>query len=989
RDGGPSDRPVEPIHPDPPPHPEELRSDQLILPQRVPEDQVPASLVVADSVALAALSVPAGRADAIPTNPVEARQLADHRAHLAGSDARGDGPRSVPGQDHADPTGSPVGDLLAQRQQLVDRYRAADTVDQRMALREELGRVDSELAGLGHPVAELPRPAPFGESPPEAAPIGRENFPTPQRVLGFNDPARVEAYGRFAEVQATAANHQLGELRRLAGEGDHRAALDRVYDNLVEWRHGLAVDARTADPRATDPGKLRLRISDEDPNLDQFGDAPGRRVGARYDPETGRFIGGEDTPETRSYRELAEVLGERFAAVDPATDRLQNYVTLRDGSTVRGNVLLRGEAAEHVDQMKRPPGSDRSKYGFDEHQPDKMFTQTARAEDQQRLHDAGMDDLARLVGLREQQGAPLHGTEAVREFADASYKLFQGPLYNRGSDATLRTFLAAVHTHVFGEPPRLPHDVDVQAYARGQADFRSWLGAHLDAPGPHEPSGPLAEPAAHPGSAAPGPVPHGPTAEHGPFGHGEPKLPDTRTFAPKELRPIEHEQFQQDVENALRTPGGYEAGANPSTHPYGRLINDGGPAWSGRGNNCLDSALAGLSSFHGDPQVSAPRWPDRLADGSMDRTSGEQGGIARAKSWLGGDWSKQPHDLPGPYTERNARVADQYQELHDQIDKAGPGASALVVADWVKFDPVTGQPVHDQAGNVVSQSGHAFVVVHPRDGGGPVWWDPQSGKTWPHPPPHYVRATHTVWSMTVHGRAELAGEAHDGGRGAGVGDPAGRARSGDGAAPVRVRLAGAADPARPENGGWDAGRGADRPGEPDRGPERGGHRTDQSSGTGGDRGVLRGPSAGGDHRAPDLARGEHPHVADPHVADPHVADPHVADPRVADPRVADPRVADPRVADPAGHRPDFPTNGEPLPEAMPAHPEEAYRALHAENVRIADEQLRIADSLQGDGKYWFAKVYHHVTAHELQLSRPDARRGAELAGRVRRRRGGR
>ena len=52
---------------------------------------------------------------------------------------------------------------------------------------------------------------------------------------------------------------------------------------------------------------------------------------------------------------------------------------------------------------------------------------------------------------------------------------------------------------------------------------------------------------------------------------------------------------------------------------------------------------------------------------------------------------------------------------------------------------------------------------------------------------------------------------------------------------------------------------------------------------------------------------------------------------------------------------------------MPHDPNAVFAQLRERCAGIADEQLRLAESLTGDGKYWFAKVYHHVTAHELQM----------------------
>ncbi|ONI87589.1 hypothetical protein ALI144C_09420 [Actinosynnema sp. ALI-1.44] len=59
-------------------------------------------------------------------------------------------------------------------------------------------------------------------------------------------------------------------------------------------------------------------------------------------------------------------------------------------------------------------------------------------------------------------------------------------------------------------------------------------------------------------------------------------------------------------------------------------------------------------------------------------------------------------------------------------------------------------------------------------------------------------------------------------------------------------------------------------------------------------------------------------------------------------------------------------SGNPKPEALPANPIATFNALRSRCVAIAAEQLVTAESLRGDMKYWFAKVYHFVTKHELE-----------------------
>jgi hypothetical protein len=321
------------------------------------------------------------------------------------------------------------------------------------------------------------------------------------------------------------------------------------------------------------------------------------------------------------------------------------------------------------------------------------------------------------------------------------------------------------------------------------------------------------------------------------------------------MGPVEDPRYQQAVEDSLRGPDGtFVEGANPATHPYGRLTNDGGPTVAGRDRNCVDAALAGLSSFHGDPQVAAPRWTGTRPDGTPD-TGGEADGKARVERWLDGEWLPELQRLPDSYADRMPVIAAQYADIHRQVAEAGPGASAFVAVDWVARHPDTGLPLHDADGKVISGGGHAFIVVYPHGAEGPVWWDVQSGHTLHEPPGTWFADTAQVHAMAVGARAAdrpgWEGAVHDAGRGPAAGDPPAGVEPGDRAAPVRVRLVGGTDP----DGRGPAGVAADRAGLPDRGPVGRGHVAPEPSRPGGDGGLHRGPAGRPDHWTPDLAGG--------------------------------------------------------------------------------------------------------------------------------------
>ncbi|MCZ7417981.1 toxin glutamine deamidase domain-containing protein [Verrucosispora sp. WMMA2121] len=323
-------------------------------------------------------------------------------------------------------------------------------------------------------------------------------------------------------------------------------------------------------------------------------------------------------------------------------------------------------------------------------------------------------------------------------------------------------------------------------------------------------------------------------------------LPESRRFGPGELAPLEDPRFQDDLAASLATGQGYAVFADPSTHPYGLLVNDGGPEQPGRGNNCLDSSLAALASFHGEPQVSVPRWADRFVDGSIDRVTGERGGLERAEAWIGGEWIGGSGNLPMDLSARTDAVTAQYADLYRQVADAGPGASALVVADWLLLD-AAGNVVLDEAGRPEVDSSHAFVIVFPAGADAPVWWDPQTGTTSAEMPAADVRETHALWAMMVpDGEGRV-----DRGRGADADQPTAADWESDPATGVRVRLAGPG-----ETLGAGAGLGDARgPGQLHHRPLGSGHSTHQPAAASGDGGVRAGATGGQDQGSPGVARG--------------------------------------------------------------------------------------------------------------------------------------
>jgi hypothetical protein len=80
------------------------------------------------------------------------------------------------------------------------------------------------------------------------------------------------------------------------------------------------------------------------------------------------------------------------------------------------------------------------------------------------------------------QGSNLSNPKDMKQFTEAAYFLFQGPLKNRGSDSVIRGYVSSMGQMMTGHPLQLPHDVDVQAYARDQKSFQQWLRQSLQSP---------------------------------------------------------------------------------------------------------------------------------------------------------------------------------------------------------------------------------------------------------------------------------------------------------------------------------------------------------------------------------------------------------------------------------------------------------------------------------------------------------------------------
>lgn len=159
---------------------------------------------------------------------------------------------------------------------------------------------------------------------------------------------------------------------------------------------------------------------------------------------------------------------------------------------------------------------------------------------------------------------------------------------------------------------------------------------------------------------------------------------------------------QWTLENAVPK----DADGNPEKFPdpegeWTEYVNDGGSEIDHfRGNNCLDCSVAAIATWHGHPTVSAPRFPDRRSDGTLDRIGGEIAGPDRAEEWLGARYE-------------NLGVSDDgLAEIEQKLREGGHGSCAAIINAW---SPEFGGGAH--AWNAFNHNGKI------------TWYDPQKAVT--------------------------------------------------------------------------------------------------------------------------------------------------------------------------------------------------------------------------------------------------------------------
>ncbi len=200
-----------------------------------------------------------------------------------------------------------------------------------------------------------------------------------------------------------------------------------------------------------------------------------------------------------------------------------------------------------------------------------------------------------------------------------------------------------------------------------------------------------------------------------------------RRFGVGGLNPTTHHPgVQRVLEDSLRDrAGNFVTGADPQTYPapnlsYGWMINDGGIGDARLYVDEWDAALAGVSTFLGNPLIAMFR------DKQSGTTHRERNidGLNRALAWL----------RTGPDNFGVSRpVREQFEALHYWVAALGPGSAALAMRAVSATEPGTG--------TLRISHFEPVLVIYPEFGGddqhpptGPRWWRPSTNEYWDSPP---------------------------------------------------------------------------------------------------------------------------------------------------------------------------------------------------------------------------------------------------------------
>lgn len=313
--------------------------------------------------------------------------------------------------------------------------------------------------------------------PPASVPITAEHFPTPGLVLRTNDTTAQHSLREFAHRQAEGAaslyRTLVTELCAARGHEARTAIFTSAFEAAEHWRYQVAAASPHQAGRygTIHAERFRTPITDDNPNYFRIGEHERLRDGARWNPSTRTYVGGAETPASRTMRHIGTLAAARFAHA-PDTDVVSNPARLPGNVVVQGMRLLRGSPARHaaaeLATRIAARGGDTSRIITD---GDLLYTASSSETEQATIFHGAMALLANDHATRP---------AALTAWVRAAYLLYQAPRRKRGCDATIRTFLIAAGAVLLGRPPVLRHDLDLRAYVQLPSQFVTGLRAVQD-----------------------------------------------------------------------------------------------------------------------------------------------------------------------------------------------------------------------------------------------------------------------------------------------------------------------------------------------------------------------------------------------------------------------------------------------------------------------------------------------------------------------------
>ncbi|MGW6330836.1 hypothetical protein [Nocardia rhamnosiphila] len=319
--------------------------------------------------------------------------------------------------------------------------------------------------------------------------VEAENFPLPGRLDRRTRPHTAEAaaeldrLAEFAQDQADWANTVVADLRELEhppGPADWEREFWKITDQRT-----------TTTASEAGPGALSEAI--DRPRRTRLGEIPRYGEGPLWIPGR-RTPVGLPTWAQGTFAAAGARAPRRFTAEGVTGDILETRIRLTDGTTALGRRLIRGETAEHLaEEIRRRRAERTGKPPFEGPAlaPGQVFSETSSPEERTRI----------LADAFAQLAAPGEFTTAT--WAEIAYKLFHAPQRKSGSDAVIRSFMAAVGVHHLGRVPDFSHDIDLLAMVTSQDEFIALIIEHdniTGSTGSHPSTEPVGD-AAAPGGA--------------------------------------------------------------------------------------------------------------------------------------------------------------------------------------------------------------------------------------------------------------------------------------------------------------------------------------------------------------------------------------------------------------------------------------------------------------------------------------------------------